>query len=235
MYRSGLSGGETVKPETSVAGIGRPARANSLKIQRLGKRSMDIAGALVALVTFFWLFVFLWAAVRVTTGSPVIYRHKRVGVGGRGFDCLKFRSMVRDSDRRLADFLNSSPAAREEWSRNFKLTNDPRITPFGRFIRKTSLDELPQFWNVLVGDMSLVGPRPVTAEELQKYYGPAAAQYVSMRPGLTGLWQVGARHQDGYAARVALDVDYIESWSLARDVAILLKTVVVVLTGRGAQ
>lgn len=198
------------------------------------KRTFDIVAALTFFILFFWLYAAVWIAVRMTTGSPVIYAHQRIGLNGRKFHCLKFRSMVRDSDRVLAEFLDSSPAARDEWSRTFKLKSDPRITWFGRFIRKTSLDEVPQFWNVLRGDMSMVGPRPVTQTELEKYYGSSVAQYVRVRPGLTGLWQVGVRHEESYESRVALDVQYVNTWSFWRDIVILWKTVRIVLTGQGA-
>lgn len=235
MYRTDVAEGEAVTPKRSAAETFKEQQ--NLPIHRRGrfiKRSMDVAGAALVLVLFSWLFVAVWLAVRVTTGAPVIYKHRRIGLHGRSFECLKFRSMLKDSDRLLAEFLDSSPAAREEWARSFKLANDPRITAFGHFIRRTSLDELPQFWNVLVGDMSLVGPRPVTSKELETYYRTAEALYVSMRPGLTGLWQIGPRHEASYAARVALDVEYVRSWSICRDLSILWKTVAVVLSGRGA-
>lgn len=197
------------------------------------KRMLDVLGAGALLVLLAPVFLVLAALVR-RDGGPAFYAHTRVGQGGRGFGCLKFRSMVIDSQARLDALLASDPAARAEWDATRKLKNDPRITAVGRFLRKTSLDELPQLINVLRGEMSLVGPRPVVAAELAEYYGSAAAHYMSVRPGITGLWQVSGRSNTSYAQRVALDVAYASQPSLWTDIKILARTPMVVLARRGA-
>ncbi|WP_160119554.1 sugar transferase [Rhodovarius lipocyclicus] len=197
------------------------------------KRAMDVLGAGVLLALLAPVFLVLALLVR-RDGAPAFYAHQRVGLSGRMFGCLKFRSMVRDSDARLKALLASDPAAREEWEATRKLRNDPRVTAVGNFLRKTSLDELPQLINVLRGEMSLVGPRPVTATELATFYGPAASLYASVRPGITGLWQVSGRSETSYAQRVALDVDYAAHPSLWTDIKILLRTPVVVVARKGA-
>lgn len=198
------------------------------------KRSIDILGSVIFFVLFSWLFLFVWAAVLCTTGAPGIYKHVRIGKNGKEFNCLKFRSMIVDSERVLRDHLAHDHEARNEWENNFKLRNDPRITRFGKFIRKTSLDELPQFWNVLVGDMSLVGPRPVVRQELEEFYGLYAPLYASVRPGVTGPWQVGGRSDLSYAERVALDVGYVHNWSVIADLVLIGKTVKVCINPRGS-
>lgn len=142
--------------------------------------------------------------------------------------------MVVNSAEILQEHLNSNPEAKAEWEKDFKLRNDPRITKFGKFIRKSSLDELPQFWNVLRGDMSLVGPRPVVAKELERYYGAEASYYTSVKPGITGPWQIGGRNDLDYDERIKLDVAYARTWSILGDVMILFKTVIVVLARRGS-
>ncbi|WP_431269938.1 sugar transferase [Dankookia sp. P2] len=157
-------------------------------------------------------------------GGPAVFRHTRIGLGGRPFPCLKFRSMVMDADQRLAALLAADPAAAEEWATRRKLPRDPRITRIGAFLRRTSLDELPQLFNVLRGEMSLVGPRPVVQEELDLHYSPAAAAaYCEMRPGVTGLWQISGRSDTTYVERVTLDTRYVRGWSLLFDIKILLE------------
>ncbi|WP_246523017.1 sugar transferase [Neoroseomonas eburnea] len=195
---------------------------------------MDIAIAGAALLVALPFFIIVGALVRAD-GGPAFYAHPRVGRGGRIFGCLKFRSMVIDSQARLDALLAADPAAREEWEATRKLKNDPRITAIGRFLRATSLDELPQLINVLKGEMSIVGPRPVQQSELDRYYGAAAAHYLTVRPGITGLWQVSGRSETSYDQRVALDVAYVSQPSLLADIRILLKTPMAVLSRRGAH
>lgn len=203
--------------------------------QRFAKRSFDLASIVVILALFWWAMIAVWIAVRFTTGSPVIYGHKRVGRGGREFKCYKFRSMVPNADEVLAQLLATDAAAREEWARDFKLKNDPRITKVGRFIRKTSLDEFPQLWNVLVNDMSIVGPRPVVKKELDQYYvGAFKAHYLSAKPGLTGLWQVSGRNDMEYCERVELDRDYVCNVGVWSDFMIVMRTVSVMFRRHGA-
>lgn len=167
-------------------------------------------------------------------GAPILFGHYRVGKNGKLFKCWKFRSMRRDSDEVLAKLLETDPVAREEWARDQKLTNDPRITPIGHFLRKSSLDELPQLLNVIKGEMALVGPRPVTVGELSRY-GKARWHYVSVSPGMTGLWQISGRNNTTYAERVEFDKQYVENRSLVGDFAILIKTVRVVVFREGAR
>jgi exopolysaccharide production protein ExoY len=167
-------------------------------------------------------------------GAPVLFAHYRVGLNGKLFRCMKFRSMLRNSEQVLADLLRDDPQARAEWARDQKLANDPRITGIGHFLRKSSLDELPQLLNVLRGEMSLVGPRPITVAELTRY-GRVRWHYLSVRPGITGLWQVSGRNNTTYEERVALDRCYVEQRSLLGDIAILFKTVRVVALREGAR
>ena len=166
-------------------------------------------------------------------GAPLVFAHWRVGQRGRLFRCLKFRSMVRDADARLADLLAHDDAARIEWARDHKLRNDPRVLRIGRLLRSTSLDELPQLFNVLAGDMHLVGPRPVVVQEIRRY-GEHKRHYLSVKPGMTGLWQVSGRNKLSYEQRVALDAQYVETRSPALDASILMRTVRVLVTRDGA-
>lgn len=172
------------------------------------------------------------ALLVATDGGRPVFAHPRVGRDGRLFPCVKLRTMVVDADARLARLLAEDPAAAEEWARDRKLRRDPRVTWIGRVLRCTSLDELPQLWNVLRGDMSLVGPRPVTPEEIV-LYGPSARSYVRVRPGLTGPWQVSGRNEVSFAERVELDRAYADRPSFAGDVSILLRTVPAVLRVTG--
>jgi lipopolysaccharide/colanic/teichoic acid biosynthesis glycosyltransferase len=167
-------------------------------------------------------------------GAPVLFAHYRVGLDGRLFRCLKFRTMLRDAEQRLSDLLARDPVARAEWASDQKLTHDPRITPVGRFLRRSSLDELPQLINVVRGEMSLVGPRPITVGELTRY-GSVRWHYLSVRPGITGLWQVSGRNNTTYDERVALDRRYVEKRSMLLDMRILAKTARVVVERDGAR
>jgi exopolysaccharide production protein ExoY len=198
------------------------------------KRGIDIFAALVFFTVFLPLYVAVAIGVRWSSHGPALYSQSRVGQHGRTFRFYKFRSMVVDSDEVLTSFLDSDSSAKSEWDQYQKLTNDPRITRFGRFIRKTSLDELPQFWNVLKGEMSLVGPRPCMPGQ-ERFYGRHWATYCALKPGLTGLWQVSGRNKLTYEQRVRLDARYAKEWSLWLDAKILLKTVKVVLTNDGSK
>jgi exopolysaccharide production protein ExoY len=196
------------------------------------KRALDIFGAVALAVVFMPLIVAVVFLLR-RSGGTVIYRHRRVGKDGRMFECLKFRTMVPDADRELHTLLESNEELKAEWIQNHKLKDDPRITAIGRFLRRTSLDELPQLWNVLRGDMSLVGPRPIVREELLRY-GRSASVYLAVKPGITGLWQTTGRNNTDYRRRVAMDVYYVRNQSLWLDAYILLRTTGVVLGGTGA-
>jgi exopolysaccharide production protein ExoY len=195
------------------------------------KRLLDICGACLALVLCAPVMLVIFLGLSLF-GKP-IFAQQRVGRGGKLFACFKFRTMVVGAEQVLADYLRQNPAAKDEWLRTFKLANDPRITPVGRFLRKSSLDELPQLFNVLRGDMSLVGPRPIVPAEVPRYRSKIR-DYHRLRPGLTGLWQVSGRNLVSYRRRVALDSVYSRSRTLVMDVFILAKTVGVVFLGRGA-
>ncbi len=214
-----------------VGRLSRPVRERKIAV---GKLVFDKLFALFALITLAPVMTVIALANLIGDRGPVFYKHKRIGQNGETFDCVKFRSMRVDSAEVLANLLATDPAARAEWDRDQKLANDPRIHPVGRFLRKTSLDELPQFWNVLKGDMSIVGPRPIIADEAKRY-GVHYADYCAVRPGITGAWQVGGRNHTSYDERVALDVDYVRNATLFDDFRIVLKTFVVVLTQEGAS
>lgn len=196
------------------------------------KRAVDIMGAVIVCLVFSPLMLVIALFMR-REGGPLIYRHRRIGHNGKVFECLKFRTMVPNAEQALRDLLERSPDLKAEWLRDHKLRNDPRVTSVGRFLRRTSLDELPQLWNVIRGEMSLVGPRPVVREELMRY-GRNLRIYLSAKPGITGLWQVMGRNDTDYRRRVAMDVCYVRNQNLLLDLYILLKTTRVVLGGGGA-
>ncbi len=210
--------------QSPAAPAGRQARAIRL---------LDIVVAGAALVLLAPVLLAVALAIKLLDPGPLLFAHKRLGHGGRPFHCLKFRSMTVDADVRLARLLESDAEARAEWTETHKLRNDPRITPLGRFLRRSCLDELPQLVNVLRGEMSLVGPRPITAAEATRY-GRHFPVYCSLKPGITGLWQVMRQDQTSYRRRVAFDLAYARSRSLALNLAILLLTVPSVLRGQGA-
>ncbi|MEC5317856.1 undecaprenyl-phosphate galactose phosphotransferase WbaP [Brenneria populi subsp. brevivirga] len=202
------------------------------RTSRILKRTFDIVGAAGIVICLSPLLLVL-AYLVSKDGGNAIYGHERVGRDGKKFKCLKFRSMVMNSQEVLQQLLASDPEARAEWDKDFKLKNDPRITRVGHFIRKTSLDELPQLFNVLKGEMSLVGPRPVIEKELERYAGDVD-YYLMAKPGMTGLWQVSGRSDVDYDTRVYFDAWYVKNWSLWNDIAILFKTINVVLKRDGA-
>jgi lipopolysaccharide/colanic/teichoic acid biosynthesis glycosyltransferase len=189
--------------------------------------------ALLLLLLFSPLMLAIVWRIRREDGAPVLFAHWRVGERGRLFRCFKFRSMVKGADQVLGELLRRDPEARAEWERDHKLRNDPRILGIGRLLRLTSLDELPQLFNVLRGEMHLVGPRPVVVQEIPRY-GAAKHHYLSVKPGMTGLWQVSGRNNLSYAERVALDVRYVEQRTPWLDLKILLRTVLVLITRDGA-
>ncbi len=224
---------EITVDDITVAGQVVPDRAASKSVYaRVLKRPFDLAVCILLLPVVAPIVTLLWVLVR-SDGGRGFYGHMRVGRDGRMFRCWKLRSMVPDGDRVLADHLRNNPDAYAEWSQSHKLKVDPRITRIGRLMRKTSLDELPQLWNVLTGDMSLVGPRPVTEEELDRY-GASRWAYEAAKPGITGLWQVSGRNKVSYQRRVALDVRYVENLNFAHDLRILARTGAAVWRGTGA-
>ncbi len=199
---------------------------------RLLKRMFDIVCSAVLLVLLSPVFGFLAYKISRDGGRP-FFGHVRVGQGGQQFACYKFRTMVVNAQEVLADLLAKNPEAKAEWDKDFKLKNDPRINPIGHFLRRTSIDELPQLWNVLKGDMSLVGPRPVVQDELERY-GDDVAYYLLAKPGMTGLWQVSGRNDVDYETRVYFDSWYVKNWSLWTDITILFKTITVLTSKQGA-
>lgn len=226
-----------LRPDTFAypAGPGEPpsraSRVNeSFKIEMI--RALDVMFALAALIIFAPLMLILAAAIAIMDPGPIFFAHKRIGLGGKEFYCLKFRSMAVDAEQRLQALLASDERAREEWARDQKLRNDPRITPLGQFLRKSSLDELPQLFNVLRGEMSLVGPRPIVRNEVPRY-GRYFGHYCAVRPGITGLWQISGRNDVSYRRRVAFDVTFTRVLSTRLYLRILVATVPSVLLQRG--
>ncbi|WP_325269016.1 sugar transferase [Phenylobacterium sp.] len=195
--------------------------------------AMSILVALVALIFLAPVMIAVAIAVFAQDGGPILFAHRRIGQDGRHFYCLKFRTMTVDAERRLADLLANDPQARAEWEKDHKLRRDPRVTRLGAFLRRSSLDELPQLFNVLRGDMSLVGPRPIVDAEIAKY-GRRFRHYCAVKPGITGLWQVSGRSETAYRTRVALDCVYARERNLFLDSYIILATVPAVLSRRGS-
>ena len=197
------------------------------------KRLLDIILILFISPILIPVFIIIGILVKITSKGPVFYGHKRAGKNGKEFKCWKFRTMCIDSQEQLEKILATDPVRKAEWEKDRKFTDDPRVTKFGKILRKTSLDELPQLINILTGEMSFVGPRPVTVSELSKY--KESKDFVlSVTPGLTGMWQVSGRSDTGYEERITFDTYYIQNWSIWLDIWILIKTVWVVLKGKGA-
>lgn len=197
------------------------------------KRTIDIILALSGIVLLAPLLFICFILTVATSSGSALFRHRRVGFNGEHFDCLKFRTMAADSHERLSRLLETDSEAAAEWKANRKLRRDPRVTFIGDMLRKSSLDELPQLFNVLKGNMSIVGPRPVTEEELERYDSSVSA-YLACRPGITGLWQVSGRSKTTYSKRVAFDAYYAHNWSLALDIKILIVTIPSLLVADGA-
>ncbi len=211
------------------------ACAGSLELWRYRyiKRLIDLLVIVLFVPLLPILFILIAAAILATSRGPIFFGHRRLRARGEEFTMWKFRTMYADSHAALESYLARHPEARAEWEEKHKLKDDPRISPIGKFLRKTSLDELPQLWNVLNGTMSLVGPRPITAAEVTKY-GKHYGHYRSLQPGITGLWQVSGRSELNYDERVLLDVRYAKEWSLRGDLIILVKTLKVLVRLDGA-
>lgn len=242
-------GNFTANPEVSPSARSRLPRNSIQNVQRRSiakrtsdipdmppvwaftKRCIDFVGSLILLAVLSPVFAMLYLLV-AKSGGKVFYGHKRIGYNGESFTCYKFRTMVPDAENVLKRVLAENPELQAEWDRDEKLRKDPRVTPVGEFLRRTSLDELPQLFNVLIGDMSLVGPRPAT-DVGRAHYGRAWRRYLAVRPGMTGLWQVSGRNDVGFQRRVALDVYYIRNQTLWLDVQILFRTIRVVLGSTG--
>jgi|SRR5579872_2745089 len=206
------------------------------------KRIFDIVFSCLFLTFFFPVFLTLIFLVRFTSKGPVFFKSRRLGQKGKIIECLKFRTMYEDAEERLHHLLDTDSLFRAEWETFQKVKSDPRITPIGRFLRKTSLDEIPQFWNVLRGDLSVVGPRPPTLlgppenflQEISLLYGARTAKILSVKPGITGLWQISGRSQISFEDRCKLEAHYVENRTFWLDLAVILKTVPAVLFSRGA-
>jgi lipopolysaccharide/colanic/teichoic acid biosynthesis glycosyltransferase len=197
------------------------------------KRTADIVFSLLGLILFFPLFVVLAVIVISADGGPIFFKQKRLGQNGRHFWMFKFRSMRKDAEKALKELLERDPEARREFEETYKLKNDPRLIRFGSLMRKTSLDELPQLLNVLLGDMSVVGPRPIVPPEAEKY-GDDIDIYLKMKPGCAGLWQCSGRNDTTYAERIQFDKDYYWNASFRRDFVVLWRTIKSMLVGKGA-
>ena len=197
------------------------------------KRFVDVFLAMSGIVLLAPLLIICFIATVISSPGPALFRHRRVGFNGKHFDCLKFRTMVTDAPERLRRLLESDPLAASEWAATRKLRHDPRVTAIGAILRKSSLDELPQLFNVLKGEMSIVGPRPVTDEELERY-GTSIGAYLACKPGITGLWQVSGRSSTTYDKRVACDTFYARNWSMALDAKIVIVTIPSLLVSDGA-
>ena len=202
-------------------------------LNRLIKTLVDYILTIIGTILISPILLFIAAWIYYDSPGPVIFKHIRIGKNGKAFPCYKFRSMCVDADAKLAELLANDPEARAEWERDFKLKNDPRITKSGAFLRKTSLDELPQLFNVLRGEMSLVGPRPIIQEELERY-GEFVDDYLMVKPGITGMWQVNGRSDTTYDERVQMDSWYVRNWSVWLDFMLLWRTIKAVVAGKGA-
>ena len=211
----------------------RPIQHVHRAVGGLPKRVLDLSLALYLLFLFSPLFLVVALAIKLCDEGPVFFSHRRIGFGRQPFRCWKFRTMVPGGDDAITRHFAENPEAAAEWAQNFKLECDPRVTPLGELLRKSSLDELPQLWNVVKGEMSLVGPRPIVDAEIGKY-GRRFSKYASAKPGMTGLWQISGRNKLSYRRRVAIDTRYVQRHSLGRDLLILLRTlpVVILRTGR---
>lgn len=213
--------------------IRRECIKTHLSTAQVLKRALDVAVATTTLALLSPLMVIIAAIIKLSDGGPVLYWHVRIGMSGQLFKCVKFRSMVLDADAVFQRYLAENPSAAAEWQEKEKLSDDPRVKPFGKFLRRSSFDELPQLFNVLAGDMSLVGPRPITPQEMHRY-GKSIGYYFSVKRGVTGLWQISGRSNCSFAERVHLDVRYVTDWTLWLDLFILLKTIPAVISQRGS-
>ncbi|QFI69920.1 Undecaprenyl-phosphate galactosephosphotransferase [Sinorhizobium alkalisoli] len=220
--------GTAAEAETQALPTGKALGRNNHPLGGWRKRSLDITVASVALILALPLMLVAAILIKATMGGPVLFAHRRIGFNGRPFDCYKFRTMVPNAEQVLEEYLARNPQAAQSWREAQKLKHDPRITLLGHVLRKSSIDELPQLVNVLRGEMSCVGPRPIVTSELSRY-GSLADDYLKTRPGVTGLWQISGRNDIDYKRRVGLDADYVRNWSIRSDLSILAWTALVVM------
>lgn len=219
-------------PPVPTEGVSEPSKQTAAPWSATSIRAFDLIVAGGAIIVLLPIMLVIYVLVKITNPGPALFWQNRVGKDGKMFPCLKFRTMVMDAQDQLERLLAQSEAAREEWARDQKLRHDPRITPIGAFLRKSSLDELPQLFNVLIGQMSVVGPRPIVQSEIVRY-GNRFTSYCAVRPGLTGLWQISGRNNVSYDMRVRLDSLYVKRQSLSVNLAICLRTVPAILASRG--
>ncbi|MEC7839531.1 MAG: sugar transferase [Chlamydiota bacterium] len=198
------------------------------------KRIFDISFSSFILLISLPIIGIISLLIKLFSKGPIFYSHERIGRGGDRFKCYKFRTMYPDAEIRLKEILQSNPDMKREWELTRKLQKDPRVIPIGNILRKTSLDELPQFWNVLKGDLSVVGPRPVVEDEMEKHFGLKAGKILSIRPGITGIWQVSGRNDTSYNKRVMLDEKYVDQRSMMLDLKLIAKTIPSMITSKGA-
>lgn len=220
----------SVQPQPKVSTLRPQASHQTSKAYRIAKRVVDLASSACLLAVIWPVFIIIAAAIKIDSKGPVIYKHKRIGQNGKVLNLYKFRTMVTNADELIAKF---TPAQMAEWKANYKLVNDPRITRVGFFLRKTSLDELPQLFNIIQGNLSVVGPRPVIAEELEKY-GASMEKFLSAKPGLTGYWQAYARSECSYEERMQMELFYVANANTLWDLKIVFATLFSVIKGRGA-
>lgn len=220
----------SASPEISIS---QTIQSSERQLQQRLKRAFDVGVALTFLILFAPFLLGVALLLLLVQGRPILFKHERIGWRHETFNCFKFRTMVNEAGRVLEEYLAANPTARLEWEGTQKLKNDPRVTPLGHVMRRLSIDEVPQVFNVLRGDMSLVGPRPIVSSEV-RFYGSHISFYDKFRPGITGSWQISGRSNTSYARRVQLDVDYARNWSLTKDLVILAKTIPAVLTSDGS-
>lgn len=223
-------------PSQKMVSLPLKPRADAASKRKLDfcKRGFDLLFSLLVLVLASPLFLLIILLIKLTSSGPIFYRQTRIKKGGKSFICYKFRTMYKNADHSLQQMLRNDPDKQAEWKKFFKLKNDPRITPLGNFLRKTSLDELPQFWNVLKGDLSVVGPRPVLKQEVQEYYKEHAGKILSVRPGITGIWQVSGRNHLCMQQRIKMELAYVEKRTFWLDLYLIVKTIPVMLFSKGA-
>ncbi|RYY81567.1 MAG: sugar transferase [Chitinophagaceae bacterium] len=229
-----MKNGSGVEADRLNAWAGNPPAGTFFKVHSSAlKRAMDLVIAFAVLAFVAPIFLIVYALIKIFDPGPALFSHLRVGRDGRMFTVYKFRTMRVDAQERLEEVLTSDPKAAAEWAEFQKLKNDPRVTVIGRILRRTSIDELPQLLNIVRGEMSVIGPRPVTSGEIHRY-GAEYPYYTAVRPGVLGLWQVKGRNKLTYPERVAYDVQYVKTWSIWQDIKIMLLAVPVVLLGLGA-
>jgi exopolysaccharide production protein ExoY len=229
-----MTQGSHLISQTTKKPLGSLFSPDALPKIKWKKRFFDILFSTSILIVFLpvYLLIALW--IKATSKGPIFYHHERVTMGGKSFFLVKFRTMYQDADARLTHILQKNPQAKQEWEAFRKIKNDPRITPVGKFLRRTSLDELPQFWNVIKGDISVVGPRPVKEDEIRMYYKEKAVDILSVLPGITGLWQVSGRNQLSMDQRVALELKYVKKQSFFFDLYLILRTIPAIFFSKGA-